>query len=102
MRLFWSTNTLFGFERYICEIGENNNLPEFTVKFDQIEYKGRSASDACKPILKAIYKNREEFPTLSKFNINYINGEDFFGLTEQSTIVKMTESVVHIFSKYLF
>jgi hypothetical protein len=95
--MFWSTKNIVGIEHYACEITDNNNIPEFSVKFGDTTHKGVSACEAWKSSLEAISRLRDgNSQSALKFHMNNLSGVDLFGFNEQS-ITKMTESVCHIY-----
>ena len=72
---------------------ENAGLPEFSVSFEQKEFKERSSTEAWDRVLRSVSSLREKSErVLLKFFPKLITGEQLFGFTEPA-ISKMIESV---------
>lgn len=102
-RFYWSFRKLGKRSQYICSISEVDGKPEFSIEvreegYDNVTYHDKTPKQVWQKILEPIIKMREESQTIKVF-VDFISGEDLFGLTEPA-IIRILESLPGVDTLY--
>lgn len=95
-RFYWSHRLIYRRCRYVCSIGENEGVPEFTIRiveegYQDVVFKDRSPKDVWMHVFRPLEAMRADADMVKMFP-EFMCMEELFGLTEPA-IVKILESL---------